>query len=597
MLSPTFKRFMRYAVPYWRFILVAIVSGLLKFTLALSLVAALKLVVDYVLVAELARDESNRRLLLVLIGLIIAFAGRVPFAYLRSYCAQVAGNRTIFDIRRDLFRHIQRLSLAYHNEKRTGGTISRLINDLNAAQGILDRGVIAVTMDIMFLGGTIVFLFAYDLIKLEDWSLALVSLWSLPIYGIVFAFINPRLRIAAGEVQEEMEEMSGEATEKIAGLPVVQAFVREKTEELNFFHRNRRYYDKLLRRIRLRLTLQTTAEFLTGVGPVVVISYGAYMVLEMHMSIGDLLLFNGLLAHLYLPTRRLADYSAQLQENLAAMDRVFEVFDTVPEIQDRDDAVLLEKPEGRVEFDDVHFAYNVDQTVLRGIGFTIEPGQAVAIVGRSGAGKSTLASLLPRFYDVNGGTIRIDGHDVRKVTLRSLRENIGMVLQDTILFSGTIRDNILYGRLNATEEEMLEAAQMAHVDEFVQEMPDDYDTIIGERGVMLSGGQKQRLSIARAFLRDPRILILDEATSNLDSGAEQIIQDALRELMRGRTTLVIAHRLSTIVDCDFVVVLKDGRVVQRGSHSELIRVKGPYRRFCREQFGEVELDDLSQHAV
>ncbi|MCC6144301.1 MAG: ATP-binding cassette domain-containing protein, partial [Candidatus Hydrogenedentes bacterium] len=285
----------------------------------------------------------------------------------------------------------------------------------------------------------------------------------------------------------------------------------------------------------------------------------------------------------------LADASAALQIQLAAMDRVFEVMDVAPTIQDATDARPLVVTEARLDFEDVYFGYNTDQPVLEGLTLHVEPGQSVAIVGRSGAGKTTLVSLVPRFYDVTSGIIRIDGQDIRRATLASLRGSIGMVMQDPILFDATIRENILYGRIGATEEDMRQAARMAHAEEFILHLPRGFDTIIGDRGITLSGGQKQRISIARAFLRDPRILILDEATSNLDSHAEQIIQDALETLMRGRTTLVIAHRLSTVIDCDKVVYMQQGRIVQEGTHDELIATPGPYRDLCEEQFGAVQL--------
>ena len=626
-MSPTFWRFLKYARPYWLLITGAILCGIVKFTLALALPATVGLVTDQVflrsyvvvdpgdtalhetqtltdkqyqtsreewgdrfVVTPLTRDEKARRLFVILAVLAVAFLSRSPANYYRSYLASVAGNRTIFDIRRELHRHIQRLSLAYHTNRRTGATISRLINDLNAAGGILNNGVIAVSMDVVFLCGVVAFLFVWD------WRLATASLFVMPFYGLVFRMVNPRLREAAGQVQEEMEEMSGEVTEKLAGVQVVMSFAREKTEEINFFHRHRRYYSKVLRRVRLKVILSTVAEFLTAIGPLVVIGYGGYRVIEGTFSVGQLLIFHGFLAHLYLPTRRLADCSAVLQEKLAAMDRVFEVLDSPPDILDSPGAEPLVRPQGRITLKDVHFAYQPDQAVLTGVSLTIEAGQSVAFVGRSGAGKSTLVNLVPRFYDVTDGAVLVDGRDVRDLTVRSLRENIGIVLQDSILFSGTIRENILYGRHNATEKEMIAAAEMAHIHEFVCELPDGYDAIIGERGLTLSGGQKQRISIARAFLRDPRILILDEATSSLDSRAENIIQEALRELMRGRTTLVIAHRLSTIVNCDLVVVLKDGQIVQQGSHRELIGVKGPYRKFCKEQFSAVHIEELSRKA-
>ncbi len=586
--SPVFLRFLRYARPYAPLIIGAIICGLLKFSLALSLPGALGVVMDHVLLADLPRDQKIQRLIFILTLLTLAFLGRAPTTYYRSYLATVAGSRAIFDIRLDLYRHLQRLSMTYHATRRTGGTISRLINDLNTAQGILNEGIVAIAMDVLFLSGVVVFLFYWD------WRLAAVSLTTLPLYGLVFRFLNPRLREVATEVQEEMQELSGEVTEKISAVQVIISFTREKTEQIKFFRRHRKYYSTLIRRERLKVLLTTVAEFLTEVGPIVVICYGGYRVINGTLSPGALLIFNGFLAHLYLPTRRLADYSAKLQEKLSALERVFEVLDSPPDIKDLPGAVPLLRPKGRVEFRNVHFAYDPQKPVLQGINLIAEPGQSVAIVGRSGAGKTTVVNLIPRFYDPTEGCVLVDNRDIRTLTVRSLRDNIGIVLQDSILFSGTIKENILYGRHNATEREMIRAAEMAQIAEFIESLPDGYDTIVGERGVMLSGGQRQRISIARAFLRDPRILILDEATSNLDSGAEQAIQEALSRLMKGRTTFVIAHRLSTVINCDKVIVLDAGRVVQEGTHAQLIQEKGPYRTLCEEQFGAIRLDVLSR---
>jgi len=587
--SPTFRRFMGYARRYWPLIVGAIVFGVLKFASALLLPLAMGYVIDHVIMVanELPRDVLVRRLIWVVATLVVVYALRIPVSYYRSYHAQLAGNRTIFDIRTDLYHHLQRLSLDYHTRNRTGRTTSRVVNDVNTAQGILDRGVMSVTIDIFFLIGVVVALFAMD------WRLASVSLATLPLYGLVFGILNPKLRTASRAVQRQMAELSGEVNEKVMGQPVVMAFVRERTERNRFFREHREYFNRVMRRVRLQVVMQNLAEFLTNLGPIVVICYGTFLVLRGGMTPGGLIAFNGLVAHLYLPTRRLADASAAVQMHLSGLDRVFEILDEAPDIRDLPDAPGLDVREGAIEMEHVTFGYNADQPILRDLSLTIRPGQAVAIVGRSGAGKSTIAKLVPRFYDVNEGAIRIDGQDIREVTQHSLRENIGMVMQDTILFNGTIRENIHYGRRKATEAEMLEAARMAHVEEFIGEMPEGYDTVIGERGVTLSGGQKQRLSIARAFLRDPRILILDEATSSLDSHAESIIQEALTRLMEGRTTLVIAHRLSTILDCDKVVYLEEGHVVQEGTHAELIAQPGPYRALCEEQFGSVQLDRLA----
>lgn len=586
MFSESFWRFLGYALPYWRISLVSVLLGLCKFTLALLLPWALGMVVKYAIDPALTPSEQLQHLALILAALVGAFLLRAPITFYRTYMAEWAGNRTIFDIRGDLYRHIQRLSLSYHGNQRTGSTISRLINDINAAQGILDRGVITAVIDLFFLAGVVVYLF------IVDWRLAAVSLVTLPLYGFVIAYINPKLRKAATEAQERVSEMSGEVTEKLAGLPVVISFVREKTEQLHFFTRHRGYLDKIMGKTRIQSGQIAAMEFFTAAGPLVVVGYGGWRVITGTLELHEFIWFYGFISHLYLPTRRLADCSAIVQERLAAMDRVFELFDEVPDIADGPEAKPLRITEGRIEFRNVDFAYESRDQVLHGISFTAEPGQSVALVGRSGAGKSTIANLVPRFYDVSLGEILVDGQNVRDVKVKSLREHIGVVMQDPILFSGTIRENILYGRRGASEREMFEAARMAHVDEFANDLPMGYDTVIGERGLKLSGGQKQRVAIARAFLRNPRILILDEATSNLDSQAENIIQDALSKLMQGRTTLVIAHRLSTIADCDKIVVIEQGRLVQQGNHDELLLQPGVYRRLCEEQFGYVRLEGL-----
>ena len=585
-MTPSFWRFMRYTRPYWHLCAGSISCGVIKFSLALLLPIALGLVIKNLGETGLAANEQLGRLALILGALVVAFLCRAPITFYRTYFAELAGNRTIFDIRRDLYRHIQRLSLAYHANQRTGSTIARLISDINAAQGILDRGVISACIDFLFLTGVVITLF------ILDWRLAAVSLLTLPIYGAAIIFLNPRLRKANGQIQEQVSRMSGEVTEKLTGLSVVMSFVREKSEELNFFKHHRGYLDRVLHKTRIQSVHMASTEFLTAAGPLVVIGYGGYRVITGDLALWEFVMFYGFISHLYLPTRRLADVSPIMQECLAAMDRVFEIFDEHPDINDAPGAAPLRNPEGHLEFRQVHFGYTPEQPVLSDITLDIPPGQSVAIVGRSGAGKSTLVNLVPRFYDVSLGEIRVDGHNIRDLRIKSLRESIGIVMQDTILFSGTIGENILYGRKGATETEMIEAARMAHVDEFVDDLPDRYDTLIGERGVKLSGGQKQRVSIARAFLRDPRILILDEATSNLDSRAENIIQDALSQLVRGRTTLVIAHRLSTIVDSDRVIVLEEGRIIQEGTHDTLIQTPGAYRDLCEEQFGYVRLDGL-----
>ncbi len=590
-MSPTFLRFLSYVRPYWHICLGSVVFGILKFSLALLLPIALAYVISIAGREDMTGPDRFIHMAGVIVALIVVFLLRSPLTYYRSWWAELAGNRTLFDIRRDLYNHILRLNLHYHGNRRTGETLARLIADINAAQGILDRGVISATIDFTFLVGVVIALFVMD------WSLALASMITLPLYGLSIIYLNPRLRRAADQVQDQISAMSGEVTEKLSGLPVVFGFVREKSEELGFYKLHREYFRRVMHWNKVQCTEIMSTEFLTAAGPLAVLGYGGFRLAQGNLELEILVLFYGFVAHLYLPTRRLADASPIVQERLAALNRVFEILDAEPAVVDRPNAITLHGLEGRIEFRQVNFAYRSDQPVLHDINLVIEPGQSIAIVGRSGAGKSTLAGLVPRFYDVSLGALFVDGHDVRDLRLKSLREHIGLVMQDPILFSGTIRENILYGRRGAAEAEMLEAARMAHVDEFIGDLPDGYETRIGERGIKLSGGQKQRVAIARAFLRDPRILILDEATSNLDSHAENVIQDALEVLMKGRTTLVIAHRLSTIVGCDRVLVLEDGHVVQQGTHETLIQAEGPYRALCEEQFGYVKLDAITNRRV
>lgn len=585
--SPTFRRFLGFARPYRRLVAGSIICGVLKFLLALLLPWALGLVTDHVILADVPLDEKMRRLGWLIAMLTTGYLLRIPIAYYRSWFAELAGNRAIFDMRERVYAHVQRLSMNYHHRHRIGSTASRIINDVNTAQGILDRGVMSIAVDVLFLVIVALFLVVWD------FRLALVSLFTLPAHAVIFAYLRPRLRTAAHDTQAEMSRMSGEVSEKLGGIAVVQGFARERTERRIFFGLHRRYFASVMRQVRLRYALLAFGEFLTQLGPAIVLCYGAYRVVHGLITPGELLVFYGFLGYLYLPTQRLADATAALQQQLAAVDRVFQLLDVEPEIRNAPGAVRFRCEAGAIRLDGVCFSYRPGYPVLRGITLEIPPGRSLAIVGRSGAGKSTLVKLVPRFYDVDSGVITIDGQDIRGVTLDSLRANIGLVMQDPILFDATVRENIAYGRFGASEAEILEAARMAHVDEFVGALPKGYDTIIGERGVTLSGGQKQRVSIARAFLRNPRILVLDEATSNLDSHAEAVIQDALTTLMRGRTTLVIAHRLSTVVDCDRVVVMEDGRVVQEGTHAALLAASGPYRALCEEQFGTVQLDGFA----
>ena len=498
--------------------------------------------------------------------------------YLRVYFAGIGGQRVIFALRNDLYEHIQSLPLAYFHSHRSGSIVSRLMSDVGLAQNFIGNACTNLWMDsisIVLLGA---FLFTIDA------RLASIALLILPLWVVSVRYFGERIRSASHAVQEGFSELSGQVQEKVGGVTVVQAFGRER-QEMRAFHR---IHSALLYRqmdaVRMGAFNQTVSSLLTTTGPIVVMLSGLYEVHAGRLSIGTLLMFWAMLGSFYGPLQRLTDLAAVIANASAAIERIFQVFDVVPEISDNPDAQDLPEPvEGRIALKDVTFGYD-ETPVLKRVNLAIEPGEVIAFVGQSGAGKSTLVQLVPRFFDVGAGQIEIDGHDVRDVTIKSLRSNIGMVLQDTILFKGSIRDNIRYGRPGATDEEIVEAAKMGNAHDFIMEIEGGYDAQIGERGAKLSGGQKQRIAITRAFLRDPKILILDEATSALDSESENLIQQALSRLMVGRTTLIIAHRLSTIMHADRIVAMKNGHIVEVGKHEELLKRHGVYHALYKAQF-------------
>jgi subfamily B ATP-binding cassette protein MsbA len=388
-------------------------------------------------------------------------------------------------------------------------------------------------------------------------------------------------------VQQEIATMSGNAQEKISGSRVVHAFTQEKNEERTFQREAEVLFSKAMRGVYFQSMNMTTTGTLTQLAPLIVTIFGGYQVIQGALSIGELVAVTMYLSPLYTPLQRFSELNVVFANSMAALDRIFEIMDEKPEITDRPNAMELKQIAGKVEFEQVHFSYskeNQGTLILSDLNFTIEPGQKIALVGPSGSGKSTLVSLIPRFYDVDAGRVKIDGYDVRDIQLTSLRRHIGMVLQEPILFSGTIRENILYGNLKATAEQIMSASKAANAYDFIRSLPHGFDNEIGEGGVFLSGGQRQRLTIARAFLKDPRILILDEATSSLDSESERLIQEAMERLIVGRTTFIIAHRLSTIVNADRILVLNNGSIVETGTHVELLQKDGMYRHLYEQQF-------------
>ncbi len=509
-------------------------------------------------------------------GLLLAAGGII---FLRAFMANVGGQRVIFKLRNDLYEHIQSLSLSFFQQNRSGSIVSRLTSDIGLAQNFIGNACTLLWMDALSVIGIMIWLY-----RLSP-HMALVSLAVLPLWVVSVRVFGQRIRKASHAVQEGLSELSGQVQEKVAGATVVQAFAREKRETRMFHRMHRSLYDRQISTVRLQALNMTASNVLTSIAPVTVLLFGAREVLLGRMTPGMMITFTSTLGMFYMPLQRLTDLAAVIANASAAIERIFDIFDTKPDIEDAPGAVSLPaRIEGRVELRNVTFGYDREQPILKGLNLDIRPGEVVAFVGPSGAGKSTLVNLVPRFYDVTAGEIRVDGKNIADVKVKSLRNAIGMVLQDNILFTGTIKENILYGRPDATDEEIVEAAVAANAHEFIEGLPDGYETEIGERGTKLSGGQKQRLAITRAFLRDPRILILDEATSALDSESENLIQAALNRLMVGRTTLIIAHRLSTILHADKIVVLDQGKIVETGRHEELLANRGVYYDLYMAQF-------------
>lgn len=574
-------RFLAYARPYWAYISAATVAGLVRFLAPLVFPWMLKELLDRVVLNESLDDSAKQQTILYLALTVLAVNIVWMIAtYYRSVFAAVAGHRMMRDMRVALFNHVQRLSHAFFTRHQTGAIVSRLVNDISLAQNFVGSALTNVWMDVTLLLALIAILMSIHPM------LTLVSLVLMPVYLFALKAMGPRIQQTSKEVQQRLEVLSGELHEKVAGVAIVKGFARETAEAELFADHANKLLKKVLYSVRFTATNEVVVGFVVHTAPVLVVWYGVYQILGGRLSIGELTQFLLYLGMFYYPLQRLSDLSVVLSNSLAAIDRIFEYFDTRPHVRERPQALRLTECRGRIEFDHVQFSYDADAPILQDINLTIAPGQTVAFVGPSGAGKSTLANLVPRFYDPVAGRILLDGNDLRDVELTSLRSHIGIVNQETILFSGTVQENLLLAKPSAAMDEIVAALEAANALDFVQQLPEGLWTEIGERGAVLSGGQKQRLAIARAFLKDPRILILDEATSSLDSRSERRIQDALHRLLRNRTSIVIAHRLSTVLRADQIVVLEAGRVVDMGRHPELLARGGLYAQLYNEQFGQ-----------
>lgn len=574
------RRYLTFVKPYkWR-IIATILIGILKFGIPMLIPLLIKYVIDYVINnSAITNDEKFMRLGIAMgIAIFIFVIVRPPIEYLRQYLAQWTSNKILYDIRKQLYNHLQALSARFYANNQVGQVISRVINDVEQTKDFILTGLMNIWLD------CVTIIIALSIMFVLDFKLTLAAVFIFPFYILTVYFFFGRLRKLTRKRSQALAEVQGFLHERVQGMSVIKSFAIEDNEAENFDKRNKYFLNRAFKHTRWNANSFAAINTVTDIGPLIVIGVGAYLAITGSITVGTLAAFVGYLEQLFGPLRRLVSSFTTLTQSFASMDRVFQLMDEDYDIKNKKGAQPIEIKRGNISLNNVSFKYNSDEEkVLKDINLDINQGQTVAFVGMSGGGKSTLINLIPRFYDATEGSIDIDGTNIKHYLTGSLRNQIGLVQQDNILFSDTIKENILLGRPDATDEEVIEAAKMANAHDFIMNLSEGYDTEVGERGVKLSGGQKQRVSIARIFLNNPPIIILDEATSALDLESEAIIQDALNVLSENRTTLIVAHRLSTITHADKIVVMQNGEIVETGTHKELIAKRGAYEHLYKIQ--------------